>query len=205
MNNTILPSNHQGTQVPICVSRPAWKLWKYLESLYRIGGWISPNLRYLAKHFDRAVSTVKGWLGELFAAGVLSTQRRGPRPPLYTVLVPTTRTCNRVRPYMNPLRVSEPSGGNPPQLATQVAEYFGDKEFAGRTADPALISRVARLVRDHDGLKRLAHHVKNWIRRGNRPEGWGIFITLAEDVGRRSTLRRYPSGCQCTDLPLGGR
>ena len=69
MNNTILPSNHHGPQVPIRVSRPAWKLWKYLESLYRIGGWISPELRRLARllppvgfdHQKLAWGVVCGW------------------------------------------------------------------------------------------------------------------------------------------------
>jgi hypothetical protein len=181
---TILPSNSQGPQVPIRVSRPAWKLWKYLEALYRIGGWISPKLRHLADKFGRAVSTIKRWMGELFAAGILSTRRRGPRPPLYTVLIPTTDTCKRVRPYINSQGVKEPSGEQTPPLAQKVAEWFGNTELGGKRADPALISRVARLVRDFSGLDRLKANSFRWLRRGNRLQGWGIFVTLAEDVQR---------------------
>lgn len=75
------------------VSRPAFRLWKYFESLDRSGGWIAPKLATLAAKYKRARSTVQRWLGELFAAGIISTERRGPRPPLYTVLIPTTDTC----------------------------------------------------------------------------------------------------------------
>ena len=179
-DSTIVPRVSQGPQVPIRVSRPAWKLWKYLESLYRIGGWISPKLRRLADHFHRAVSTIKRWLGELFAAGVLSTQRRGPRPPWYTVLIPTTDTCNRVYPYMSGTP-KEPSGERTPQIASQVAEYFGNTELGGKRADPALISRVARLVKDSSGFERFRNYWSRWVKR-HRPEGWGIFILLAEDA-----------------------
>jgi hypothetical protein len=174
---TILPSNPKCPQVP----KPAWKLWKYLESLYRIGGWISPSIRFLAKKFKRGESTIRRWMGMLFRAGVLASERRGPRPPVYRVLIATTERCIRPGLISEPRR--EPSGGQTP-LAKDVAQYFGTTELGGKPADPALIARVARLVRDQNGLQRLKDYFRHWMKR-NRPEGWGIFIRLAEDAGRR--------------------
>jgi hypothetical protein len=178
MNNSILPSNPQGPQVP----KPAWKLWKYLESLYRIGGWISPSIRFLAQKFKRGESTIRRWMGILFRAGVLASERRGPRPPVYRVLIATTERCISRRPYMS-VPLTEPSGGQTP-LAKDVAQYFGNTELGGKPADQALIARVARLIRDQNGLQRLKDYFRHWMKR-NRAEGWGIFIRLAEDAGRR--------------------
>jgi hypothetical protein len=142
-DSIIVPDVSQSPQVPIRVSRPAWKLWKYLEGLYRIGGWISPNLRHLARYFKRAVSTIKRWLGELFAAKVLRTKRRGPRPPLYTVLIPTTDTCNRLRSLWSE-RKSQPTEGIPPtppcssQIAQEPTGPGSYQDFAAAVADAEL-------------------------------------------------------------------
>lgn len=92
---------------PQRVSRQAFRLWKYFESLARYGGWIAPKLQHLVDKYGRARSTVQRWLGELFAAGIISTKRRGPYSPLYTVLIPTTDTCKQPPLFTEP---EEPEG-----------------------------------------------------------------------------------------------
>jgi hypothetical protein len=50
----------------------------------------------LGKKYKRSESSVKRWFGELYAAGIIASKRRGPHPPVYTVLIPTTNTCKQL-------------------------------------------------------------------------------------------------------------
>lgn len=182
-----------------------WKLWKYLESLHRIGGWISPSLAYLARHFKRSISTIKRWLGELFKRKIISTQRRGPHPPVYRILIPTTDTCNRPASIYE-LRVSQSSSSSDQlgrmverkpmsqetrartqrieeQEATAclVREYFGDTTIAGKKADGSLVARVSRILGNPQAFSVFRANVRKFLA-GKRPDSWGIFITLAEQT-----------------------
>ena len=77
----------------IRVSTPAWKLWGYLEHVQKLNGWLCISLKYLAKHFQRSVGTVKNWFTELYRHKILDSQRRGSKPPLYRILRPQIVTC----------------------------------------------------------------------------------------------------------------
>lgn len=84
------------------VSKRAYRLWKYLESLGRYGGWISIKIRTLVEKYDRAESSVKRWFGELYRAGILASKRRGQHPPVYTILIPTNDTSEQRHLFTEP-------------------------------------------------------------------------------------------------------
>jgi hypothetical protein len=77
------------------VPKAVYRLWKYLESLGRYEGWISVGIRHLMAKYHRKESTVKAWFGALFKAGILASKRRGPHPPVYTILIHTFDTCKQ--------------------------------------------------------------------------------------------------------------
>jgi len=153
-----------------------------------------PKQKFLQDKMRRTRQTIYRWIKELIDFGLIEIVRRGREgiSNLYrftdvalgnfrngTKNVTSTRSVPIVQSTTRP-----PSGGDrTPQLAPQVAEYFGNTELGGKQADPALIARVARLIRDTNGLERLKDYFTRWMKR-NRPEGWGIFVRLAEDAAR---------------------
>jgi hypothetical protein len=91
------------------ISRPSWGLLKYLDAVSRMNGWLCVSVRFLSRKYGRAQSTVKRWLGELFSAGYLRSEKHGRRCRTYTVLIPHTDTSERQLSLYEPLEYVSPT------------------------------------------------------------------------------------------------
>ena len=171
------------------LDRDARRVYKMLVPLARKEGYAFPRQETIAKRLGLCRQTVAKKIRMLIAAGLIEIRRRYHTSTAYRIVRPLQDiqhrllTLTRRGPYSTSSKDSTPSGERTPQIASQVAEYFGNAELGGKRADPALISRVARLVKDSSGFERFKNYWARWVKR-HRPEGWGIFILLAEDAGR---------------------
>ena len=167
------------------------KVYKALAGLSRKEGFAFIRQVKLAEKLKvKCRQTIAKSIKRLIAAGLIKVKRCFHSASHYWICRPLSDalqhrllTLTRRGPYSTSSKDSTPSGERTPQIASQVAEYFGNAELGGKRADPALISRVARLVKDSSGFERFKNYWARWVKR-HRPEGWGIFILLAEDAGR---------------------
>jgi hypothetical protein len=91
------------------VSRKAWHLWKYMQGVARLNGWLHPSLKFLSVRFNRSIATIKRWIGELHAAHMIETKRRGRRPPEYKILeppIPQNDTSGQLHLFTEPLELA---------------------------------------------------------------------------------------------------
>ena len=166
------------------------KVYKALAGLSRKEGFAFIRQVKLAEKLKvKCRQTIAQSIKRLIVAGLVKVKRCFHSASHYWICRPLSDalqhrllTLTRRGPYSTSSKDSTPSGGEQtPQIASQVAEYFGNTELGGKRADPALISRVARLVKDSNGFERFRNYWSRWVKR-HRPEGWGIFILLAEDA-----------------------
>jgi hypothetical protein len=116
------------------VSRPAWALWNYLRGVKKLHGWLKVKISTLARHYHRSESTIKRWLGELFAANRLRSKRRGRKCPEYEVLIPQSDTSEQGCLFNEPSEVAPSVNQHHRDDAARIAAGFerlsqGDLKF----------------------------------------------------------------------------
>ena len=150
----------------------AFRLYWFMRHISCGKPYCYPKQKFLQDKMRRKRQTIYRWIKELIDFGFLEVVRRGREGLSKPVQIHRSSTRQPIaqwyqecyiQPYCTYCTVYEarpPSGGErTPQIASQVAEYFGNAELGGKRADPALISRVARLVKDSSGFERFKNYL----------------------------------------------
>lgn len=158
-----------------------------------------PTRARIAKALKRSERTVKRAIAELVEIGWITCEGGGNGTPAKIhalsfeewILARDSKTAPDVAPVrrkMAPVHPVYKSLGinTTPTLAEPAFLEFIRSEtrftLGGKEADEGTVQRLAAILRDRETYQRFGARLREWSRRGNTAQSWGILVTLAREV-----------------------